>query len=445
MLNQWKTMRKKNSMARKKKNYVLLIIILAVIAALVGVSFIPSIRERISFKLTTWRSDIFYFFNPPENVQFNPTQQEAMNSLVAGTMTAMVSTQTLTPTLTPTRAPTVEITPTLTLTPLPTPTSTPIPNTVRLTGVRHEYQKFNNCGPANLSMALSYWGWEGDQTVTSAYLRPNERDRNVMPYEMVDYIQTQTGFGVVLRYGGDLEMVKHFVAAGFPVLVERGFIVTDKGWMGHYGVITGYDDAKEMVYIPDSYEGERGLGYADLNLYWSHFDNIYMVIYPPERESEVMSILGQQVDKAYNLAYAAQLALDRTSITSGREKFFAWYMRGNILVQQNDFLGAAQAYDTAFAIYNELPSKPWRILWYQTGPYYAYYYTARYEDLIMLANQTLSYSFEPAIEETWIWRGRAKLMLGEQAEAISDFREALKWHPDWWVAIQELQNLGVTP
>jgi len=89
-----------------------------------------------------------------------------MNSLVAGTMTAMVSTQTLTPTLTPTRAPTVEITPTLTLTPLPTPTSTPIPNTVRLTGVRHEYQKFNNCGPANLSMALSYWGWEGDQTVT---------------------------------------------------------------------------------------------------------------------------------------------------------------------------------------------------------------------------------------------------------------------------------------
>jgi len=63
----------------------------------------------------------------------------------------------------------------------------------------------------------------------------------------------------------------------------------------------------------------------------------------------------------------------------------------------------------------------------------------------MLANQTLSYSFEPAIEETWIWRGRAKLMLGEQAEAISDFREALKWHPDWWVAIQELQNLGVTP
>lgn len=443
MLNQYKSMHRKKRMARKKRNYTWLIIAGVLLVILVGISFIPSIRERISFKITTWRSNIFYYFNPPEDIEFNPTQQEQMNELVAASMTAMVPTAS--PTATPTAAPTHEKSPTPTHTPLPTATPTPIPAKVRLTGVVHEYQKFNNCGGANLSMALSFWGWEGNQTVTGTYLRPNERDRNVMPYEMVDYVQTQTGFGVVLRYGGDLDMVKRFVAAGFPVLVERGFMVPDKGWMGHYGVITGFDDAKEVVYIPDSYEGERSLGYADLLLYWAHFDNIYLVIYPPERESEVMSILGPQADKTYNLSYALQTALDRIATTKGRENFFAWYMKGNILTQQNDFLGAAQAYDSAYEIYNDLPSKPWRILWYQTGPYYAYYYTARYQDLVTLTNQTLSYSFEPAIEETWVWRGRAKYKLGDTEGAIADFREALKWHPDWWVAIQELQNLGVTP
>lgn len=425
----------------KKKKILIPLIILGVIGVVIGIYFIPPIHEKLSWRLTNFGAEIFYFFNPPDEVDFNPNQQSEVDELVAASLTAMA------PTLTPTQTlvPTGEFTPTPTQTPMPTKAPTAIPEVKRLEGVRHEYQQFNNCGPANLSMALSYWGWEGDQTVTENYMRPNDRDRNVMPYEMVDYLQTQTGFGVILRYGGDLEMVKSFVAAGFPVLIERGFVVTDKGWMGHYGVITGYDDAKQMVYIPDSYEGERGLDYTELELFWAHFDNIYLVIYPPDRESEVMSILGEQADKSHNLAFTAQLASDRTLTTEGRENFFAWYMRGNMLVQLNDYLGAAEAFDQAFEIYNTLPSRPWRIAWYQTGPYFAYYYTGRYDDVISLADQTLSYSFEPAIEETWVWRGRAKVMLGDRDGAISDFREALKWHPDWWVAEQELLNLGVEP
>ena len=44
-----------------------------------------------------------------------------------------------------------------------------------------------------------------------------------------------------------------------------------------------------------------------------------------------------------------------------------------------------------------------------------------------------------------MWRGRAKLALGDTEGAIADFREALEWHPDWWVAEAELENLGVVP
>ena len=34
-----------------------------------------------------------------------------------------------------------------------------------LTGILHQFQMWNNCGPANLSMALSFWDWKGDQRV----------------------------------------------------------------------------------------------------------------------------------------------------------------------------------------------------------------------------------------------------------------------------------------
>jgi len=139
---------------------VLLILIgLAVIA--VAVYFIPPVHDRLSWRLINLRAKIFYFFNPPEEVSFSPEQQAEMVKIVNQTETAMILTATVT--LPPTQTPTNYVNPTSTQTATPTPSPTPIPDSVRLTGVVHEYQKFNNCGPANLSMALSYWGWEGDQ------------------------------------------------------------------------------------------------------------------------------------------------------------------------------------------------------------------------------------------------------------------------------------------
>ena len=171
-----------------------------------------------------------------------------------------------------------------------------------------------------------------------------------------------------------------------------------------------------------------------------------MVIYPPNRESEVLAILGPNADETHNLRGAAQKAAEETTLLEGRELFFAWFNYGTSLVNLGDYYGAAQAYDTAYEIYAELVSKPWRITWYQTGPYFAYYYTGRYQDVIDLADLTLSYSSaQPAIEESWVWRGRAKVELGDVEGGIEDFREALEWHPGWWVAEQELLYQGVTP
>ena len=436
-------------MPEKKMNKILKIflIIIGAIGLMVAVYFLPPVHDRLSWRLTNLRASIFYFFNPPDEVSFSPAQQDEMEAIVRQTQTAMAPTptQTVEPSITPTNF----TSPTPTPSPSPTPSPTPIPDSVRLEGVIHEYQKFNNCGPANLSMALSYWGWEGDQRDTAAWLKPMQEDRNVMPYEMVDYVRAQTNLNAILRSGGDLEMIKKFIAAGFPVIIEKGFEeeVEQNTWMGHYGVITAYDEEKQTVLIQDSYvAADYSNPYDKVIRHWRSFNYVYIVIYPPEREQEVFSILGPHLDETYNYQHAAQKAIEETYELEGRELFFAWFNYGTSLTNLGDYYGAAKAYDQAYEIYADLYPKPWRITWYQTGPYFAYYYTGRYQDVIDLADITISYvSNQPAIEESWVWRGRARVALGDIEGAIEDFREALKWHPGWWVAETELQNLGVVP
>jgi len=434
---------------RNKKNRFLKIFLILIGLAILAVIvyFIPPVHDRLSWRLINLRAKIFYFFNPPEEVSFSPEQQAEMAEIVKQSQTAMVPTATVT--LSPSTTPTNYVNPTHTQTATPTPSPTPIPDRVRLEGVVHEYQKFNNCGPANLSMALSYWGWEGDQFVTAAYLKPIQEDRNVMPYEMVDFVNQETRFNALMRSGGDIDLIKRFVAAGFPVLIERGFKeeVSNEYWMGHYAVITAYDDTTEKFLIQDSYVMEDYPNdYDFIERHWRAFNYLFIIVYPPDREAEVLEILGPHADEMYNYQSAAQKAVEETSVLKGLELFFAWFNYGTNLMYLGDYYGSAQAYDQAYELYADLVSKPWRITWYQTGPYFAYYYTGRYQDVISLADITLSYSSnQPSIEESWVWRGRAKVALGDIESGIEDFRTALEWHPGWWVAEQELRNLGVEP
>jgi hypothetical protein len=413
---------------------------LAPVVLLVLTYNLPFVQDRIGWRVSELRARIKYALSPPGEAVFTP--DPTLQAMVQTTLAA------LTPTATPTAGPTE----TPTTTPTPTIEPTPIPTSVQLKGVRHEYQKWNNCGPANLSMALSYWSWQGDQRDTAAYLKPNARDKNVMPYEMADYVQDETDLDVIVRVGGDLDLLKHFIAAGFPVLVEKGFEGEGfDGWMGHYEVLTGYDDARQRFTAQDSYiMADLPVPYGDLLANWRAFNYIYLLIYPPDREAEVMSLLGPNADEAYNNQAAAQKASDEIYATSGRDQFFAWFNRGTNLVRLQDYAGASQAYDEAYALDAQIAAsdpahRPWRMLWYQTGPYFAYFFTGRYGDVINLATQTLVNASEPTLEESWYWRARARAAIGDTAGAIDDLRTSLGYHPGFAPSLELLQALGVTP
>lgn len=404
---------------------------------------IPAINNQLAWRVEEWKARVKYTLSPPEEIIFVPRQQgQSIPQLKITTTTPIPSPS---PTTEPTLIPKIT-SPTITVTPTPTFTPTPLPATVQLQEWRHEYQGWNNCGPATLAIALSYWGWEGNQYDIASIIKPYDRDKNVMPYELANYIETQTGYLVATYAGGDLAILKRLLASGYPVIIEKGFEgAAFDGWMGHYVLATGYDDAAHTVTLQDSYIGpNQTMSYDLLESYWRAFNFAYLVIYQLDRKIEVMEIFYMQQERDTSSKLAAQRASDEIINLSGRDLFFAWFNRGTSLVALQDYIGAAAAYDQAFSLYVSIPEKerPWRMMWYQTGPYWAYFYSGRYQDVVDLATQTLDNMSEPILEESYYWRGLAKEALGDVPGAIADMETSLKYHPGFEPALEQLERLG---
>ncbi len=427
----------------------------------VVVFYLPPVYSRLMPRVEALQSSVKYWINPPEEAVFQPAGQ-AVTETPNGTSSTRTPSPTLTQTPTPTTGPTLT----------PTITTTPLPASVNLTGFRYEDQRnrWNYCGPANLSMALNYVGWDGNRDTVAKSIKPGVQDPklsfidqgrsdvNVMPYEMVDFVNDETEFRALSRLGGDIEIAKKLVAAGFPLIAEKGYYEKDYAgkvaWLGHYQFVTGYDDARGELIVQDTWNDGPNfrIKYDEFMAEeaWLSFDNLFIVVYRPEREAELMQVLGPYADPMWAAAYALGMAEEKIATTSGIDQYFAWYAKGTSHVALQQYADAALAYDQAFAIYNSLGKddvqRPYRMMWYQTGPYWAYFYTGRYLDVINLANVTLTETIsKPTIEESIYWRGRAKYMIGDTPGAVADFREALRLHPNWGPAIQGLQDLGIQP
>jgi tetratricopeptide (TPR) repeat protein len=429
------------------------IVCLALITASFALYNVPPIHERLAWRVDDLRARIKYAINPPEEAVFVPQAEVAQ--IVSETLQAL--TPTPTPTLASTPTPTqVESTPLPTNTPTITPT--PLPERVFLSGVKYEDQhgRWNYCGPANLSMALTFWDWDGNRDVVGKAIKPSDKDRNVMPYEMEDFADEQApGLAALVRSGGTIELLKKMVAAGFPVLTEKGYYEYDYngklGWMGHYQFVTGYDDKTGVLIVQDTYNDgpDHPVKYADFISGWRSFNYVFLVAYPVEREAEVLALLGDYADPNWAYRHALETAQAELATLTEIDQFFAAFNLGTSHVNLFQYVDAAVAYDYAFGLYAALPdngNRPYRMMWYQTGPYFAYFYSGRYQDVINLATTTLEDTIsEPTLEESLYWRGMAKAALGDTQGAVDDYRASLKWHPNFAPSLEGLSNLGATP
>lgn len=434
-----------------RKPYLYILLAACVCLLAVAVYYLPPVHSRLAWRVDQLILRVKYTLNPPEEVVFVPgtgLKKPAVYTTQQPTSTPLPVAQ---------RSPTEEVAPASTLlaTPTVTPVPTPLPGKISLSGVRYEDQhgRWNYCAPANLAMALSYWDWEGNRDVVGPVIKPDPKDKNVMPYEMVDYVEEHTNLRALERVGGDLASLKSFLAAGFPVLIERAAYFHDLegvvSWMGHYQVVTGYDDSRGVFITQDSFTTpDDEIPYPDMETHWRGFNNTYILVFPPEKEAEVLALLGPDADETANYERAAQNASEEIYSLAGIDQYYAWYNRGTNLASLKDFSGAAQAYDNAFGVFPAIApeDRPWRMLWYQTGPYAAYYYSGRYWDVISLVETTLStLQSEKNLEESFYWRGMARLALGDNTGAVDDFRTSLEYHPEFIPPTYQLQLLGLEP
>ncbi len=454
-----------NPIMKKKFKLNKLWLIPLAFALAAGFYYLPPVHSRLAWRLDDLRTKIIYYFKPPAEAVFQPSGESPLTVETAVATVRAEYLLTLTPFVTATSTPTPGPTPS------PTITSTPLPGSVILPGVVYvdQHERWNYCGPANLSMALNFWGWTGTRDDIAKAVKPGngnmsenfiergKADKNVMPRELVDFVNENTEYRALMRIGGDENLIKRLLAAGFPVLAEKGYYERDANgkisWLGHYLFTTGYDDTRGGFIVQDAYLKPGKNLLSEYNTYldgWRSFDYLFMVVYPADREQELINALGSWKDEQWAAQHALELAEKEIQTLSGNNLFFAWYNRGTSLVALQQYVDAAVAYDQAFSTYStwdvKKADRPYRMLWYQTGPYFAYFYSARYQDVISLANTTLNDTIStPTLEESLLWRGRAYYMAGNTQAAVDDYRAALKVHAGWVPAIQALQDLGLQP
>jgi tetratricopeptide (TPR) repeat protein len=313
-----------------------------------------------------------------------------------------------------------------------------------LTGLRSERQGWNNCGPTTLAMALSYWGRSETQYDIAPALKPDPEDKNVSPWEMEAYVRS-LGLGATVRAGGSLDRLKALLNAGFPVIVETWYVRDARDQLGHYRLVVGYDDAAQQFITYDSLHGpDIPIGYQELDELWRVFNRVYLVLYAPERWEGLAAVLGADVNDAAMYEAALETALAEAENPPAScvayaactdWVTFSWFSAGASLTSLGRHAEAAAAYDQARQL-----SLHFRMLWYQFGPYESYYAVGRYEDVVALADATLATTSN--LEESYYWRGMARLAQGDTAGARSDFETALHYHTNWPPATIALERLG---
>lgn len=322
-----------------------------------------------------------------------------------------------------------------------------IPSSVRLDGFVHQFQTWNNCGPATIAMALSYYGLYLNQSETAAFLKPDPEDRNVSPYQLAEYVNEKTPYSAIDRTNGRLETIKRLVANGFPTIIELGIEPPGEyrwlGWYGHYLLVVAYDDESEQFWVYDSWFGTsevpmenatvdgRILTYADAEQQWPQFNRNYIVLYKDEEAAQVAEIVGEDMDDI--TMWENSLVKNQSDLQDKPDDAFLWFNLGRTYSARGQYEQATEAFDQGRAI-----GLPWRMLWYQFSLYEAYYQVGRYEDIILLADTTLK--DRPYFEESFYYKGLALAALGDITAARQNIEQAVSFNPNFSRAVKALKS-----
>jgi tetratricopeptide (TPR) repeat protein len=298
-----------------------------------------------------------------------------------------------------------------------------------LPGLRHEYQRLNNCGPVTALMTLSLFGKAVTQAAAADALRTSKLDRNVTVDEMASYL-ARFGLLTAHRLGGDANTLRRLIAAGVPVVLHQQMKLTDD--IGHYRVAYGFDD--DGITSGDSFLGPK-LWHSDADLasLWRPYGGEYLVAYKPEQQAKVAQALGQDWNRRANLQRVATNMQARVS--ANPKDALSWSALGRARLELGAPSGAAKAFLEAHK--HGLPAKHY---WYQDDALRAWNRVGWFDTTRRVAARALvDY---PMSTEIGLSYARALLNLKQPAAARRAYQALLVEDPNNPVARQQLMALA---
>lgn len=300
----------------------------------------------------------------------------------------------------------------------------------------HVYQTFNNCGPATLSMILSWWGRPVSQDELGDKMRPyqvasgDNDDKTIFTYEFVDWAE-KYGYEAVGRVNGDINLLKTFTANGIPVIVKTWLHPNED--IGHFRIVTGFDEDKQVIIQDDSYEGpNRRISYFDFLSMWQPFNYDYIIVYPSEKAELVEAIIGEEIDE--NVAWENALERAIKEKEKDPENVYPPFNMSTAYYHLGDYQNSTRAFES---VEGGLPK---RMLWYQIEPVQAYQKLGEYDRVFEITNKVLE-NGNRAYSEFYMIRGEIYLEQDNIEAARQQFELAVKYNENFNEAKEALNSL----
>lgn len=327
--------------------------------------------------------------------------------------------------------PTRQIQPTITPTMIVLPTRYTIPLKTQV------FQTFNNCGPASLSMLLSYENISVSQEELGVSLRPYQNPQGINDDKSVSVRELATKaeeFERISYYrpNGTVEKMKQFISSGFPVLVRTWLNPDDD--IGHYRILRGYDDEAQVFIQDDSYHGKNiSIPYEVFNSMWRPFHYEYLVISSEDRKSMVELLIGEDMNEAVAWQRMYDRALSELSSDQSPYSLFTLSVASYYL---DNYADSVDFYERA------LPNLPRRMLWYQLEPIESYLKLNNTIEVFNLTSSILN-DQNAGYSEVYILRAQAHELQGNIEEAKKELQKAILYNTQMEkprVLLEQLSN-----
>ena len=310
-----------------------------------------------------------------------------------------------------------------------------IPTNANVTIEKQIFQTFNNCGPATLSMILSFHGINMGQQNIADVVRPyqvpngDNDDKNVSLHEFKKFIESNSLYAYY-RVGGKVDTLKFLLANGYPVIARTW--LNNKEDIGHFIIVTGYNNNNQTLNIQDSYYGKRNMSYTDFLDLWRPFNYEFIIVSDSLNKNRSFNLIDYAIPESSMYQKAIDLA--KNEINGNNNRIYGLFNISTSYYHLKDYTKSIEYFEMVE------PDLPDRMLWYQLEPVLAYKELKNYDKVFRILNNMLEKG-NRAYAEAYFIKGQIFENQGKIEEAKKEYQKAIIYNKNYTEAKEALDLL----